>query len=59
MLKYIKGKAVKQLIKENKKQATKDFLECLDRKVYQAVINACNQWNGHHTRLTGDLLKIK
>ena len=57
MLTYIKSKAVRRLVKENKKQATREFLEILDRRVYNIVVSACQTWNGNHTRLTGDLIR--
>jgi hypothetical protein len=40
---------VKKLIREKGKQASKDFLVALDRKVYMWIVNACNQCKG--TRL--------
>lgn len=59
-MRYIKEKNIKTLVKEHNKQITSNCLYALDRLVEQIVLITINRFNGHHNRLTSDLLpKLK
>jgi len=58
-MRYIKSKAVKDWAREHNRQVSKDFLETLDRLVERMLELANKQWNGHHKRLTPELLPRK
>jgi len=56
---YLNIFAVKKLIRDHKKQSTKEFLFALDCRVFEIVTAACEQFNGHHSRLTLECLPKK
>lgn len=47
--------AVRQLVRERKKQMSGDFIEALDRKVYEMIVRVCDL-PGVPTRLSGSTL---
>jgi len=53
---YIRGSGVRQLAKENKKQASSEFLSALDRMVYHIVLRACKA-NGNNIRLAAGVIE--
>ena len=55
---YIKSSNVRKLVKEQGKRCGADFLDALDRLVYDKIISACGVFNGHHKTLSGGLLYL-
>ena len=55
---YLKASAVKKTFNESGKQLTKDGLFAIDVKVGEFLSKACRQFNGHHKRITADLISI-
>ena len=56
---YVRASGVRKLVKENGKRCGVDFLNVLDRFVYDTVISCCKQFNGHRKTLTSVLVKLK
>ena len=53
---YVKSSNVRKLVREQGKRCGADFLDALDRLVYDRIIGACGVFNGHHKTLSGALL---
>ncbi len=53
---YIRGKAVRNLAKENGKGCGHLFLAALDRQIYAIVIRACKA-NGNNRRLSAGVIE--
>jgi hypothetical protein len=49
---YLNTKSVKNLIKQQGKQSTPEFLIALDKKLEQQILEITKKFNGHHKRLT-------
>lgn len=56
MAKYIKVYNVRKFVKAQGKQISKPLLHELDRRIEHMLLVACQQFNGHHKRLTPELL---
>lgn len=57
-MKYLKAKAVKEKFHSAEKQITKDGLYALDVKVDEFLNKLIAQFNGHHRRVTSDIVSL-
>ena len=55
---YIRASGIRNLVKENKKQCGADFLHEFDKFVYEKVLAAVKQFNGHAVRLDSMVAKM-
>ena len=53
---YIRASGVRKLTKENGKHCGKDFLQALDRMLYQIILRAC-KFNGGNKRLSAAVIE--
>ena len=56
---YLNNQNVKKRIKENNKQASKEFIREIDVIVETIIDSACKQFNGRHKRLSVSLIPKK
>lgn len=55
---YIRASGVRKLAKENGKRCSADFLDELNRFVYETVCRCIEQFNGHRKTLDRTVLKL-
>jgi hypothetical protein len=55
-LKYIVVQSVMEKVHGSGNSITKDALKALDMKVEDILNRAIRQWNGHHKRITSDII---
>lgn len=55
---YIRASGIRSLVKANKKQCGADFLNEFDRFIYEKVLAAIKQFNGHSVRLDSTVAKF-
>ena len=54
---YVKENAIRELVKEHKLKCSKNFLDTLDKMVYNKIVDACITFNGHKKILDGMMLR--
>lgn len=57
-LHYLNVKAVKQKFNNEELQITPDALFFLDTKIDEYLDKMCKQFNGHHKRITKEVLAV-
>ena len=55
---YIRASGIRALVKEHKKQCGADFLNEIDKFVYEKIMAAIKQFNGHCVRLDSAVAKV-
>lgn len=55
---YIRSSGIRALVKENNKRCGADFLNELDKFVYEKVLSCCQQFNGHRVTLDSTVAKL-
>lgn len=55
---YIRASGIRKLVKEHNKRCGADFLDVLDRSVYEKVLSCCRAFNGHRKTLDGSLAEF-
>ena len=58
MAHYLKTKSVKQKLNSNGYQITKDGLVAIDEKIDTFLNKLTKQFNGHHKRITANLVAL-
>ena len=57
-MRYIISKNIKTKLHQAGKQITKDGLLVLDVKMDEFLDKVIKQWNGHHSRITAELIRL-
>jgi hypothetical protein len=55
---YIRASGIRALVKENKKRCGAGFLNEFDKFIYEKILSAVKQFNGHRITLDGTVAKI-
>lgn len=55
---YIRTSGIRKLVKEQDKRCGADFLNALDKHVYELVCRCCKTFNGHRKTLDSTLLNL-
>jgi hypothetical protein len=55
---YVRSSGVRALVKDQNKRCGADFLNVIDKFVYEKVLACCRQFNGHRVTLDGTVAKL-
>jgi len=55
---YIRASGIRALVKENNKRCGADFLNEFDKFIYDKVLAAVKQFNGHRATLDSTVAKL-
>lgn len=55
---FLKTSAVKKAFHDSDRQITKDGLHAIDVKVAEFIEKAMKQFNGHHKRITAEVITL-
>lgn len=54
---YVRAKGVRQFVTENGKRCGSDFLDELNRHIYETICRCLNVWNGNKKTLDRSVVK--
>jgi hypothetical protein len=55
---YIRASGIRALVKENKKRCGAGFLNEFDKFIYEKILSAVKQFNGHRATLDNTVAKL-